>query len=374
VSDVDLCAAFDRLKSPDRIVEYLIEMARRKGPVIVNYLSQKHKEVLEGHAKVDPQDSRSQLANLELLTTLRRAQAKPDPLQIDVGEAEEIETIFPRSPTIKVSLVNRDFEKKPVGFKEGGDYRSGRQERWRFDVRDAKGNPVPVKPTAGTRGGIYVHGTLKFGESWDTVLNTQRFIDLRPGDYVVFIEYHDYQEIASIPNTAGLIVCRSEPFKLHVQPRVIDVTRQDREATKVALASLDEKGRVLILEGTYTKADHDFIKPTSGAGRILTQGWKAVPSLLDELNDPKLTPRRRAWVLGLLFSITSWHDPQDEDDVLPSYESRSASWVVPGSVGGIGLGGSVQVSRDKIDEAKQKEFADRWKSFREYVIVREKAP
>jgi tetratricopeptide (TPR) repeat protein len=380
LTDVELCASFDRLQIHDRKTEYLLEMARRKGPTITKYLARKHDELLEARREVDPGTAWRHHPNLELLTALRRAQNRPDPLPVILGGPEQEESIFPNLPVIEAALVNRDFQKKPVGYQDGGDYRSGRQERWRFDVRDARGNPVPVKPREDPEvGGLLQNLTLKHGASWDTVLDMRRFIDLTPGEYTVRVEYHDRKEISSHLHTAGLMLCRSEPFKLTVQPRVIDVTKPDREAVKAAVAAINEKDKVRILAGTYAKADHEFIAPASPAGKILTLGWKAVPALLDELENPKLTPHRRAWVLALLFSITSWNDPRDEAVSVGRYESRSRGWAVSGGRNGktivIGAGsggGKLVFVSDTIDEKRQKVFAEKWKAFREYLVIRDR--
>ncbi|MCE9562736.1 MAG: hypothetical protein K8U57_11880 [Planctomycetes bacterium] len=379
LTDIEICAAFDRLADHTRKVEYLLEMARRKGPTITGYLTRKHDELLKARQNVDSHTAWLRHPNLELLTALRRSQNKPDPLPIILGGPEQEESIFPNLPILDAALVNKDAQKNPIGYQEGGDYRSGRQERWRFNVRDAKGNPMPVKPREDPEGGgLTGYNTLKVGESWTTILDMRRFIDLTPGDYTVTVEYHDRQEIASDLHTAGLMLCRSEPFKLHVQPRVIDVTKEAREAVKVAVASLEEKDRVRILAGTYSKADHEFITPASPAGKILALGWRAVPELLGELENAKLKPHQRAWVLALLFSITSWHDPRDESEVIGRYESRSRGWVVSGGrngktyVMGAGSGGKLVTHTDAIDEKKQKVFAEKWRAFRDYIVVRDK--
>src|SRR5262249_36536363 len=158
----------------------------------------------------------------------RRLQKKPDPLTVVVQGADNCETIFPHLPAFEVALTNVDFQKKLVGIQAGGDYRHGRQERWRFDVRDSKGNPVRCQgpPAGGLGGGLFRFENLKPGESWDTVLNMRSFVDLVPGDYTVTIQYHDRVRIGAYVHTAGLIVSRSEPFRLHVQPRVIDLTKR----------------------------------------------------------------------------------------------------------------------------------------------------
>jgi tetratricopeptide (TPR) repeat protein len=379
LTDLELCTAFARLGYRGERTEYLLEMSRRKGPVIVRFLTDMYAAYLE-ERQGDPGRKLWDDSNVELLTALRRAQNKPDPLPIVVSGPEEMETIFPNLPVIEAALVNRDAQKRRVTFQAGGDYRSGRQDRWRFDVRDARGNMMPVKQHQGIieGGGLSTSGVLKHGESWDTIVPMRKFIELPPGDYTVTVEYHDQKTISDHPHTAGLLVCRSEPFKLHVQPRVLDVTKNDREAAKAAIAELGAKGPVLILEGTYGKGDHDFIKPDSAPGKLLTLGWRAVPALLDELEDRKLTPQRRAWVLAVLYSITSWNDPFPMSGALGTCDVRGRGWAVSGGKNGkvyamgLGSGGALILRSDTIDEKVQKEFAERWKVARDYIVVREK--
>jgi tetratricopeptide (TPR) repeat protein len=380
LTDIELCSAFDRLEWHQHTTEYLLEMVRRKGPTITRFLTSKHNELLEAHKDLDTQTARGRYPTLELLTALRRAQNKPDPLPIILGVAEQEETIFPNLPVIDAALVNKDYQKKPILYKNGGDYRSGRAERWRFSVRGSQGNIMRIKPREDPDcGGFFTRSTLKANESWDTVLDMRRYIDLPPGDYTVTVEYSDQEEISSLLHTAAFLLCRSDPFKLHVQPRVIDVTRQDREAVKAVIASLDEKSRVKILEGTYAKADHAFIALDSPPGKILTLGWRAVPQLLDALEDDKLAPQRRAWVLALLFSITSWNDPTDEPAAIGPYDFRGRGWAVSGGRNGktivLGAGsgsGKLVYTADKIDDKVQRQFATKWKAFRDYIVIREK--
>ncbi len=379
LTDVVLCAGYDRARTAGGRARCLVEMSRRGGPVVDTFLTRKHDELLAAQRGNGNRNRRDE-SNVELLTALRRAQGKPDPLPVVVSGADELEAIFPNLPVFEAALVNCDVQKLPVTFKEGGDYRSGRQDRWRFDVRDAKSKPMPVKQHSGIieGGGLYHMSVLKHEESWETVLPMRKFIHLPPGDYTVVIQYHDDETISGRPRTEELVVCRSEPIKLHLQPRVIDVTGKDREAAKAAAAALGEKGPVRILEGTYGKDAHDFVGPDSAAGKLLALGWRAVPALLDALEDDKAAPQRCAWTFAVLYSITGWNDPRDEDGVLAEYESRGGGWAVLGGRSGkgyamgLGLGGTSSMRGGKFDGAAQKALSGEWKAFREYIVVREK--
>lgn len=369
LSDFGLCMSFDRDSTPAARSRSLVELSRRGGLVVVTFLTRKHDELLKARAAKDDRD-RHHESTVDLLTALRRAQGQPDPLVVVATVRGEIESIFPNLPIVDAALINRDPQEKPVTFKEGGDYRSGRQDRWRFDVRDTRGKAMPVRTHRGIihGGGIYRMGVLKHEESWETSLRMRSFIELPPGDYTVVVEYHDEETIASLADTSGLVVCRSKPFKLHVQPRVIDVTKADLANARKAIASFPDKGPVRILEGPFDERAHEFVRPESGAGRLLVMGWRAVPALLDALDEETATNQRRAWVFAVLYSITGWNDPRHDSGVLAAYESRDGSWIVAGGRGGkeqslgIGFGGSASMSGGKFDGAAQKAFAKHWEN------------
>jgi tetratricopeptide (TPR) repeat protein len=363
---------------------YLHEMVRRGGRTIRAFLERKHREVWKRRRAMKPDGSDNPPSNLEILTALRRLQKKPDPLAVIARGPARRESIFPRLPDFEVALANVDAGKKLVGFTEGGDYGNGRQDRWRFDVRDAAGKPVPVKgyfhgPLGSyDGGGLYRDANLKFGRSWNTTSHMESFIDLAPGDYTLRIQYHDHLIISGFTHLQGLIVFQSEPIRLHVQPRVIDVTKQDRDNARTWVAGIKDKDKLKVMAGAYGKDAHKFIAPESPAGKLLTLGWKAVPVLLVELENEELTPGRRAWLLSLLFSITGRNDPRDESGVLPGYSYYETGWEIWGgrdgrmTAVGVGFGSTGSVDWGEIDVGKQRRFAQRWRAFKDHIIVRER--
>jgi hypothetical protein len=373
MSDVELCECFQHLKWPDedfsnaldrqkQSVKHremcLTEMAHRRSVKIENFLSR---------------DSR-----VEVLTALRRLQKKTDPLRIIVTGRQNRECIYPRLPEFALALKNVDVEKEAVPIKAGGNNHSGRQDRWRFEVRDARGNPMAIKQVWGELGGGFAKASLKFGDSWKTMLDMSRYIDLEPGDYKVRIQYHDHVLISNYKSTFGLILSESDPISLHVQPRIIDTKKQDKNEARNWLAKLDEKTELQILAGGYDEHAHNFIKPDSPPGRLLTLAWKAIPTLLEELDEERLTPSKRAWILALLFSITGQNDPRTQFGVIGSYSYRETGWDISGgldeqnSSGVLGFGRSGWAG-GKLDVIKQREFAKRWERFKENnIVVRER--
>jgi hypothetical protein len=308
---------------------------------------------------------------------LRRLQKKSDPVAIEVKGPIEIEAIFPHLPDIAVALVNQDEKRTPIGFQEGGDYRSGRQERWRIEVRDAMKNHVPgVADLSRIGGGFTGYSLLKPNQKWHTTLHVRNFVQLVPGDYTLRVQYHDTDSIASMNWLGGRIVCQSEEIRLHVQPRVIDRTEKEKETIAELIEKVNGKEELRVLAASYSKGYHDFITPDSPEGRLLSLGWKAVPQMIDEVVNEVTPPRRRAWLLGLLFSITTYHDPRGADGVLPDHRSVSGGWSVQGgfddrtSSGGGSFGSMSEVRNTKRDMTKQLEFAGRWEAFHKYLVVR----
>ena len=160
---------------------------------------------------------------------LRRIQGKADPVQIVVSGPSRSQLIFPNLPNVDVALTNLDIEKKPVIFTESGDYRSGGgcAGGSRSEMRTKQ---VPSENPAwlGSGGGGFHHSSLGHEHSWGTTLPMNSFMQLGPGEYMVEVQYHDSLTIADYDSTTGLIVCQSEPFRLTVQPRVIDVDKKTR--------------------------------------------------------------------------------------------------------------------------------------------------
>ena len=87
-----------------------------------------------GEKQVPNLPGTGRLYNLELVTALRRVQKKPDPLVVLLDVQGPLEANPLLLPRLKVSIKNVDCEKAGVGFTNGGDYRSGRQDRWRVVV------------------------------------------------------------------------------------------------------------------------------------------------------------------------------------------------------------------------------------------------
>ena len=155
--------------------------------------------------------------NLEVLTAIRRIQGLPDPLTIHVDTPVKQ---FKLGDELKLAcrIENVDAEMLPVYFTYGGNYRSGRQTRWRIQVLDASGNLLPQRKRLSViGGGLHTVNDLSFGDHWETELELSRYVDIQqPGEYEIQILYHNEATIAEMENVDELILVESEPFKIKV--------------------------------------------------------------------------------------------------------------------------------------------------------------
>jgi hypothetical protein len=167
--------------------------------------------------------------NLELLTALRRAQGKPDPLKIEVSMADPARLgIDGHASVVQASITNVDAGGETVHFTRGGDDRGGRRERWRVLLIDDQGRRARdsnFSPFNG--GGLATVGPFAYGQ----VDRDGHAFDLRryvapshSGKYQLQLLYHNEFSLANEPDVSGLIVTKSEPIKviIHVPERLSD--------------------------------------------------------------------------------------------------------------------------------------------------------
>lgn len=383
LSNADLFARYDTAADPDWDDEkdqitrenVLVEVVRRGGRAAEKWLWAKMSVDYEAKIKAkergDRDTARRLERNLEIFTALRRVQKKSDPVTLTVTLPKDDVAGTRHLPTVHVKLTNTDPEKLPVWFQFGGDNRSGRLARWRFEVADDTGRRIePFVWRSVIGGGIFEEAPLADGQSWESDLRMGDYVRLtEPGEYTVRVLYHNQATIADMDNVSGLIMCESKPFKIKVvkgPKTTIYVGPADRAQAAEAIAALDETGSVRAVIGRYGPEYYDFIPPESPEGRLHKLGWRAVPSLLVSLRDNKLSPGRRSWVVGLLYAFT--REPgmnpfglrADWDHVLGGYDYKSSFGREGSSTGG------------KIEVANQKILAERWLKFGDdYLDLRE---
>jgi hypothetical protein len=214
---------------------YLTEMMRRRSPGVVKWL--------RGQVAAPPlsrwgDDVR---ANLELVTALRRIEGREGPLMIEIAPAVlrsapaapapfrvalglalppvDIHAAKSGLPVVKAAIFNIDPDGVTIGFQRHGDNRGERPMRWRFVVRNLKGEPMPLKLESMNFGGKSSYGTLGPGDRFDIVLDMATFVQpLPPGEYRVIVQYHDQQQISGMADVSKMIMVESKEMKLFVAP------------------------------------------------------------------------------------------------------------------------------------------------------------
>ena len=363
-SDEQLRTALEKAKLGWEDERVVLEVVRRGGSGWKEFLAA-HEESLERLIQSplpDPSGieylQRQSLSNLNMLTALRRVQNRPDPLRILVAGKLERTYCLDQRPRFTLLITNLDEEKQTVhGFTDGGDYRSGRLGRWRFEIRDEKGQMLPViSPFGFGGGGILQKQTLEYGESWETELPLKSYVDIAaPGKYTMRVFYHNGVEIVDRADISDLITSHSAEIKLEVTPIRVWITEKERQDARKWIAELPDAGPVKMEIGGLVE-DEKFLDPHSASGRLQRMYTSAVPDLVDAALEPSLKPAQRAWVLGLLFAITGHNDPRgsepffvDGQAILGSYEYEYSGGERGSSRGG------------KIDPEKQRAFAEKWR-------------
>jgi hypothetical protein len=360
------------------------EIVRRGGKTWEAFLAAKLETLNKKQFKLSKDDDYPEPGsyhNLELLTALRRVQKKSDPLAVALSAKGPLEASLLSLPRLDVAMKNVDCDKAAVGFREGGDYRSGRQARWRIVVRDNKGVELPEKKLSGViiEGGIYRDENLKHGKTWETTLDVRSFVKIDlPGTYSLQVLYHNTKELADASDISGLIVARSKPIALIVRPLVIAVTAEERKEIARWISALDGSKPLKVVAGTYGKWAHEFVPPTTAEGRILGAGLKAVPVLIEALANRSLSDNKRAWILSLLFSATGENDPRDFSGAVGAYRYREAGWQIwggpPGGPqsGGIGCSDEGSSSGGEISREAQDKLIETWGDWLRTVEVRQR--
>lgn len=303
--------------------------------------------------------------NLEALTALRRIQNKPDPIQVVVDLSEDLRAGTRKLPELSVALENRDTETTPVSLKDVSYEGSERPCHWLVHVWTENGELLKVRRV--TSSGFQGSDTLlDFGKKLEIKIVLDAYVDIRrPGKYKVQVFYHNVERIDHLregETLDNLVLCKSEPFELNVEhgPTIrIMADPEITERTRSLIEQLDERRPIRIVQGEYTENFHEFIKPKSPPGQLLTLGWPAVPTMIEAVLNEDVPYRKRAWLLGLLYSITGERDlnPMPHKGVLPGFDCRREN------------GFSGQESTEYTgDRDAQIAFAKRWLEFRDNYI------
>ena len=203
----------------------------------------------------------------------------------------------------------------------------------------------------------FVETVLKYGESWETVLDLRNFISTPPpGRYQLQVFYHNTKTIADEDDLSHLIVSKSAAIPIVIEPTVIVRSNADVRKARNLIAKLSPAEKLKVVAGSYGPWAHGFVAPDSPQGKLLEMGLKAVPPLIDALCHDDLRLHQQAFILSVLFSITGENDPRNCFG-LGEYGYLEGPWAVfggpPGGSknGGIGIASSgwVEGTIDPID-------------------------
>lgn len=125
-----------------------------------------------------------------------------------------------------------------------------------------------------------------------------------PGEYEVRVLYHDEHDIADDPHVDGRVLAHSAPIIVRLAPWLIRMSRAELEDLLAALFALDTSRPVLLVAETWRPGLAFAGEPTSPADVLFRGGHRAVPLLLDRLQEPDLDVAERGWIFGMLWNTT----------------------------------------------------------------------
>ena len=180
-------------------------------------------------------------------------------------------------------------------------------------VRDDKGAELPLKgPGDGSQGGMGTLGDLVPGQSYNTLLDFGGYVEFqRPGKYSLEVLFHSNEWIADEEDLSGLIIFRAKPITLIVRPLVIELTAAERKQAAKWFSAIDTNKPVNHVMGKYGAWAYSQVPLDSPQGQLLNMGVKAIPVLMESLDDKSISAEKRAWILSLLFGVTGQNDPDD---------------------------------------------------------------
>ena len=208
---------------------------------------------------------------------------------------------------------------------------------------------------------------MEAGESLSAAFRLLHYVSpLSPGEYSLRLVYDDNETIAPPDEYEDLVVAKSDMVPLSVKQRRVALSDAEVDQLTQQFRLLDPEEPVLLL--TYGSAGVNPVipSPQHPVEFLLAAGWKAVPVLLDVLDDEATTPPMRAWALALLYDITGLVDPESVPGAI-----GSATYSGFGRrVGGIGISGAFGYRAGSgLDPDDQEQLIARWRELRSLVEV-----
>jgi hypothetical protein len=197
---------------------YLHEMARRRMSGQLQEMYDHFKE----HAPRDPKDPNAPPSwdNRQLLTALRRAQLRPDPIEIEiVSIGRDAQGKAVRGPLILSRIKNVDEEGEPFHLQSRESFKD--PELWRVQLLCARGElmeSVDIGAFDAPDGGPVVNGALRSGMSENCdLIDARHYLKAPPPGKYRLVLVHAIRAIANDDDLAGRIVWKSAPVPVVVE-------------------------------------------------------------------------------------------------------------------------------------------------------------
>lgn len=300
----------------------LAEAVRRGGPrwerVVRELDARQIEERTRAQRQQDEEDERVDPANepspppahdRHVLTTERRLHGRPHPIVLELLDPPVIEARFPTVPVVRCRV-------RSVEETERVKLTLGCQDENVGVVLDPSGRTAdaPRHAARATQPRLCRHAPwfdteLEPGGVVDFVVDLPDRITLdEPGEHELAIVI-DEDLRRGVDGPAPAFALRSAPFRVKLTADPIRLTRATYDGLRHELTSIPRDSCVKLVRAPWSPATtfaQDDLEPQD---RIFRAGWKALPVLIDALDDPKVEARHQDWALGLLFDVTGLHQP-----------------------------------------------------------------
>jgi hypothetical protein len=327
---------------------------------------------------------------LDFLTAMRRIEGIDDPLKVSIVDAT-VNNEWPTLPRVTLLFQNVDSSKRSFELNLAPSY---------FEIELRNDNTQQLKRLEilpHRRGVGSGYGPLQHFEGQILELPLSDYTtELEPGEYSISVHCRP----AGSMRPGADFAYQSKVSWFDVSPRYVYQSDSEAEEIRALLKAIDRsKPPVLIDRETSIGEAYGLwatraIPVESPVGRILIQGWSAVPILLEELRDTNLSLQERSHTLAFLYSITGQLSPLHERSIRngvaqPRQAPALGPFVLVSSYFGFNdtenlLAPHARVVRVGFDEppdeseresvlilndTEQQELVDHWLRISEYIEV-----